>query len=180
MLTRLPFTSTPLWRTTWRASVRDAPPPRAGLVARRAEPNPVGDGIKPRLEQLQQTLAGHALGACRFLVGAAELPLEQAVDAAQLLLLAQLLAVVGQAHAALLAVLAGSVRAPLDGALVSETFLALEEELLALPAAQATFGVQNSGHAFSLSTPAGASAGGSRCAAPASRLRCWRFSVQPR
>src|SRR6185503_3322592 len=27
MLTRLPFTRTPLWRTTWRASLRDAPKP---------------------------------------------------------------------------------------------------------------------------------------------------------
>ena len=103
MLTRLPFTRMPLWRTTWRASAREAPKPMR-----------IGDGVETRFQQLQQALAGDALGAGGLLVGAAELALEQPVDVAHLLLLAQLLAVVGHARAALLAVLAGRVGAPLD------------------------------------------------------------------
>ena len=74
-------------------------------------------------------------------IDTAELALEDAVDAADLLLLAQLLAVVGQALAALLAVLARRVGAALDRALVSKALLAFEEQFLALAAALAAFGV---------------------------------------
>jgi hypothetical protein len=43
-------------------------------------------------------------------------------------------------------VLPGRVAAPLDGALVSEAFLALEEELLPLAAALAAFRIKIAGH----------------------------------
>src|ERR1041384_5862595 len=124
MLTRLPFTRMALWRTIWRAP--PAAPPD--------EPHAGGALVEPRFEQLQQPLAGDALGARRLGVGLAELALEQAVDAPHLLLLPQLLAVVGEPRAAFLAVLARRIGAPLDGALVGEAFLRLEEELLAFAA----------------------------------------------
>src|SRR2546425_8135640 len=79
-------------------------------------------------------------------IGLAELALELSVDAAQLLLLAQLLAEIGHAAAALLAVLSRRVAAPLDRAFVGEALLALEEELLSLAAALAALGVHVSGH----------------------------------
>src|SRR3970282_2539001 len=94
---------------------------------------------------LQQALAGDTLGTRGAGVGLAELPLQHAVDAAHLLLFAQLLAVVGQARAAFLAVLAGRVGAALDGALVGKALLRLEEQLLAFPAALAALGVDDSG-----------------------------------
>ena len=59
---------------------------------------------------------------------AAELALQQAVHALDLLLLAQLHAVVGELHAAL-AVLARRIGAALDGALVGVAAVALEVHL---------------------------------------------------
>src|SRR5262249_49987290 len=103
-------------------------------------------------QDLQQALARHALRAGGRGVDLAELALKDAVDAARLLLLAQLLAVVGQARARLLAMLAGRVAAALDGALVGEALLALQEELLALPAALPALGVEISSHAYSSSS----------------------------
>jgi hypothetical protein len=82
---------------------------------------------------------------CPFALGIAEhfaeLALEHAVDAADLLLFAQLRAVTGQALAGLLAVLAGRIGTALDGTFVSEALFAFEEELFALAAALAAFGV---------------------------------------
>src|SRR5207237_6101058 len=95
----------------------------------------IGDVVQPRFEELQQPLAGDALGARRIVIGVTELPLEQAVGVTHLLLLAQLLAVIGHARAALLAVLARRVGAAFHRALVGEALLALEEELLAFAAA---------------------------------------------
>src|SRR5256885_8871308 len=127
----------------------------ARLGARGAEAHPIGHRVEARFEELQQPLAGHALGARRLGVGLAELALEHAVDAAQLLLLAQLLAVVGEPRAALLTVLARGVGAALDGAFVGEALLALQEQLLAFPAALAALGVEDSCHAVSwLDAPA--------------------------
>src|SRR3990170_4197603 len=82
-------------------------------------------------------------------VGLAELALEQPVDAARLLLLAQLLAVVREPRPASLAVLPRGVAAPLDRAFVGEALFALQEELLALPAALAALGVDVPGHSVS-------------------------------
>ena len=72
--------------------------------------------------------------AAGHLVVVVELLLEHLVVAARLLLLAQLQQVLALLDAAA-AVLARRVRAPLDGALVGEAALALEEELLRLAAA---------------------------------------------
>src|SRR5262249_43935290 len=84
----------------------------------------------------QQVLAGDALHAVGLLEVEAELPLEQAVDALHLLLLAQLQAVAEAAAAAALAVLARRIAALLDRALLLEAAVALEKQLHALPRAQ--------------------------------------------
>src|SRR5262249_36533090 len=73
---------------------------------------------EPALEQAHHVGAGVALEAARFRVDAAELALgDVAVIAAQLLLGAQLHAVVGEFSLAALAVLAGTVFAVVDRAL---------------------------------------------------------------
>src|SRR5690606_34349912 len=63
--------------------------------------------VEARLEQLQQVLAGVAAAAFGLLEIAAELPLEDAVHALDLLLLAQLQSVVGRTRPRRAAVLAG-------------------------------------------------------------------------
>ncbi len=79
---------------------------------------PVDEGIEPALEQRDHVRAGIAAHADRFGVDAAELPLGNvAVVAAQLLLGAQLDAVVGELALAALAMLAGAIFAAVDGAL---------------------------------------------------------------
>src|SRR5581483_3347018 len=120
--------------------------------------------------QLQQVLAGRALVARGFLVIIFELALEHAVDAAQLLLLAQLQAVVRHA-AATLAVLAGRVGALVHRAALGEALLAFQEQLAALAAAQAALGIGITRHWFS-STPDGAWPNGSRCAESGSHRLC--------
>ena len=77
-----PSTSTWPWRTSWRAWAREA-----------AKPEAVDDVVEPPLEHHQQVLAGDALAAVGLLEVEAELALEHAVDALDLLLLAQLQAV---------------------------------------------------------------------------------------
>ena len=75
----------------------------------RHELGAVDDGVEAALEQADQVLGGGALEAAGLLVDAAELPLgDVAVVALELLLGAQLLAVVGQLGLAPLAVLAGA------------------------------------------------------------------------
>src|SRR5262245_37819734 len=105
-----------------------------GLAARRGEAEPHQHVVEARLEQAQQVLAGDAVLARGLVVVGAELLLQHLVVAARLLLLAQLKAVLGLAHAAT-AVLTGRVGATLDPALVGEAALTLEEELLALSTA---------------------------------------------
>src|ERR1700694_2387789 len=79
---------------------------------------PVHDGIEPPFQEPDQMGAGIALHPDCFLVDAAELALgDVAVIAAQLLLGAQLHAVIGELALAALAVLAGAVFAAVDGAL---------------------------------------------------------------
>ncbi len=73
----------------------------ARLGTRGREAHAVDDVVEAALEQLQQVLAGGARLAGRRLVVVAELALEHAVHAAQLLLLAQLQTVVGQPLATL-------------------------------------------------------------------------------
>jgi len=62
---------------------------------------------------------------------------------------AQLLAEIGHAAAAFLAVLPRRIAAAFDRAFVRETLFALEEELLPLAAALPALGIQISGHAYS-------------------------------
>ena len=90
----------------------------AGGGARGREAQAVDDVVEPQLERPQQGLAGHAGVARRLDEVVAELLLEHAVDAADLLLLAQLQAVVADLAAAD-AVLAGRRRAPLERALLA-------------------------------------------------------------
>src|SRR5262249_29330307 len=132
------------------------------LCARRREPDAVDRVVEPALEQLEQRLAGHALGAIRHREVAPELSLEDAVHAAQLLLLAQLDRVLGELRPRL-AVLAGWIVAALDGALVRVAALALEEQLESLAAAQTADRSRVSCH-VRLLRPGAASAAGSRCA----------------
>ncbi len=84
MVTRLPLTFTWPWRTSWRACERLEPQPARNTTLSRR-----------RLEQAEQVLAGDALLAVRLVVDLAELLLHEAVDAAGLLLLAQLDEVLG-------------------------------------------------------------------------------------
>src|SRR4051812_23603816 len=106
----------------------------ARLGARRSETKSVNDIVEPGLEHAQQVLAGDATLPRRLRVVAAELGLEQAVEAASLLLLAQLQQVLGLLDAAA-AVLARRVAAALDRALLGQAALALQEELHPLAAA---------------------------------------------
>src|SRR5688572_115648 len=73
----------------------------ARFRARRSEAHPVHDVVEARLEHPQEVLAGRAFDLRGLLVIVAELPLEHAVHAAQLLLLAQLHAIIRQALAPL-------------------------------------------------------------------------------
>src|SRR5581483_1233168 len=108
----------------------------AGLGARGRKPEPVGDVVEPPLEELQQHVAGDTLAPVGEVEVAAELPLEQTVDAPELLLLAELDRVLRELRPRL-AVLAGRIIAPLDGALVRVAPLALQKQLEPLPPAEA-------------------------------------------
>ncbi len=79
----------------------------ARLGAGRPEAHPVDDVVEPALEQPQEVLASVALASLGLREIAAELALEHAVHALDLLLLAQLQAVVGRALTRGAAVLTG-------------------------------------------------------------------------
>src|SRR6185295_9160743 len=117
----------------------------AGLCPRAGEAEPEDDVVEPGLEPLEERLAGDAGRAFGLTVVVPELPLEHAIDAADLLLLAQLDAELAHLAAAD-AVLAGRGRTPLEGALLGVAASALQEELGALPAAQAADGSGVAGH----------------------------------
>src|SRR4051794_31048052 len=130
-----------------------------GTVPRRGEPGAVDDVVEPRLEDAQQLLAGLAGAAVRLVVVAAELLLEDAVDARALLLLAllqQVLTVLG----ATAAVLTRRVGTDLDGALRRLALAALEEQLHLLAPAALAVGTGVTGH--SLWFPRNFSAGQTR------------------
>src|SRR5439155_2241459 len=97
---------------------------RAGVGEAEAEDHVV----EALLQVLEQVLAGLALGHRAAVVVAAELALEQAVEALHFLFLAKLHAVLGELGAAL-AVLARRIRAALDGALVRVAAVALQIHL---------------------------------------------------
>src|SRR5262245_12499657 len=90
----------------------------AGGKHRRHELGAEHDGVEPALQEADEVGAGIALEADRLLIDAAEMLLGNvAVVAFELLLGAQLHAVVGELALAALAVLAGAVFAPVHGAL---------------------------------------------------------------
>src|SRR5204863_2426487 len=103
------------------------------------------DVVQAGLEHRQQVLAGDP-GLARSLgVVVAELPLLDAVVATGLLLLAQLHAVLAL-FLAPAPVLAGRIGAALHAALVRQAALALEEQLLPLPAALLALRSRVTGH----------------------------------
>src|SRR6185312_2249712 len=106
--------------------------PRLAPRCREAEPDQ--HVVKPALEHAQEVLAGDALLAAGLVVIDRELLLQDAVVALGLLLLPQLDAVLALLLAAA-TMLTRRIGAALDAALVGEAALALEEELLPLPAA---------------------------------------------
>src|SRR5665213_3490906 len=119
----------------------------AGLGAAGSPPGPEGHVVEPELEHDQQVLTGDARSPAGLDVEVVELLLEQSVDAACLLLLAQLAQVFRPLAHAVAAVLAGRVGPAVavgdrlgDGALHGIAALALQEELGALPAAEPTDG----------------------------------------
>ena len=99
----------------------------ARLRAAGAEAHAVDDAVQAALQVLHQVLAGDALLQRGLLEGDAELAFQHAVDAADLLLLAQ---AAGRSRrsslCAILAVLSGDEVALLDGALFAVAALALE------------------------------------------------------
>src|SRR5688500_3122158 len=117
----------------------------AGHVAGLGEAGPVDHVVEARLEDLQQDLTGLARLAVGLFVVTAELLLEDAVDAAGLLLLTkleQVLAVLGAAAA----VLTRRVGPDLDRALRGLALAALEEQLHLLAPAEPAVGSGVTGH----------------------------------
>src|SRR5829696_4147248 len=117
----------------------------AGHVAGLGEAGAVDHVVQPRLEDLEEDLTGLAGLSVGLFVVTAELLLEDAVDAAGLLLLTkleQVLAVLGAATA----VLARRVRPDLDRALRGLALAALEEQLHLLAPAEAAVGSGIAGH----------------------------------
>src|SRR6266851_2792839 len=104
------------------------------LAAGDPETQPQNDTVQPALELLQQQFASHAFSARRFFEIIAELGFLREVDALGLLLLAQLQTITDDLGFAILAMLARSKIALLNGTLVSEALRAFEEQLHALAA----------------------------------------------
>ncbi len=119
---------------------------RLGAGVRKAQP--VDRVVETHLEELEEGFAGLAWPLGSFGEEAAELALQQAVGATDLLLLAQLHAAAGELAGAALAVLAGACVAALDGAFAAHAAIALKEELHAFTSAQAADGTGVSCHAF--------------------------------
>src|SRR3954454_166967 len=115
------------------------------LPARSREAQPHHDVVETGLEQAQQVLAGDSRLAAGLVVVGAELALEDAVEAACLLLLAKLEAVLGLLHAPA-AMVTRRVGTTLHAALVRQAPLALEEELHPLTAALLALWARVAGH----------------------------------
>ncbi len=117
------------------------------LGTSRAEAHAVNHVIQTALQQLQQVLASSAFTAGGFLVVAAELTLEHAVDATNFLLFAQLSTVIGQASTTL----AVYTRRGFDVALGFErAYTTLQKEIGAFTTRQFALGTNITSH-FSLS-----------------------------
>jgi hypothetical protein len=91
------------------------------LRARTGKASPPNGIVQATLEHDDEVFARGSLGASRLFEIAAELALEKAVGALDLLLLAKLKAIAGDLRAARLAVLAGHEIALFDFALLGET-----------------------------------------------------------
>src|SRR5687767_2226130 len=100
----------------------------AGFSARARKTKAIRDIVQTAFEQHEQCLTGDPLGAVGLGEGAAKLIFQQAVNPFDLLLLAQLDAVLGELRSAL-PMLSRRIVASLDRALVRVTTLALEKEL---------------------------------------------------
>src|SRR6516165_929288 len=107
----------------------------AGHVPALGEAGPEDHVVQAALQQLEHGLAGPAVLARRLLVVAVELPLQDAVDPARLLLLPDLLEEIAFLRP-VPAVLTRRVRPDLDRALRRVALGPLQEELGLLPAAQ--------------------------------------------
>src|SRR5215471_4090737 len=149
---------------------REVPVPHqlAGHVAALGEAGAEHDVVQPPLEQLEHGLAGPAVLAGRLFVVPMELALEDAVDAAGLLLLPDLLEVVAFLRP-VPAVLTRRVGPDLDRALRRVAPGALQEELGLLPAAELAVRACVSSHLCrcllsGTVRPGAASAAGSHCA----------------
>src|SRR4029079_12868366 len=101
----------------------------AGLGPRRREAHAEDRGVETTLEEDEEGLAHHTLLLGRAVEGAAELALEQAVDALDLLLLAHLEAVALGLGLGVAAVLAGRIVALFNGRLAGRVAAAFEEEV---------------------------------------------------
>src|ERR1051326_8429217 len=118
---------------------------RARLRAGGSEAEGVDDVVEPKLELAKKILAGDAGALLRASEVRAELALQKSVDALDLLLLAKLNAIAENLGTPA-AVLAGGVITALDGALVLETAIALQEELHSLSTAKPANGVGVTSH----------------------------------
>src|SRR6185503_12412893 len=117
----------------------------ARFRARGREAHAVHDVVEPSLEHAEQNLARGAFDLRSLLVIVAELPLEHAVHAAQLLLLAQLHAVVGQPLAPLRRAAGGYFELAL---LLEGLQTALQEQVRAFAARKLTRWASVSRHVF--------------------------------
>src|SRR5579862_8035741 len=113
----------------------------ARLTTRHAEAQAVDNVVQAALKLLQEQFAGDAFGAGGLLEIISELAFLGEVNTLGLLFLAQLQAVAHDFRLTVLAVLAGSKIALLDGTLIAEAFGAFEEQLHALAAAETTDGI---------------------------------------
>src|SRR5262249_36880396 len=125
----------------------------AGLGRAGPPAGPVGHVVEPQLEHAQEVLSRDPGLVGGLLVEVDELLLEHAVDAAGLLLLAELGEVLGSLADAVAPVLTRWVGPALDRALHRVALGPLEEQLHLLPAAQAADGAGVSGDWLGCSPP---------------------------
>src|SRR5580704_11704723 len=111
------------------------------LRQRAGEAETIDDVIEPALEQHQQILAGDAVHPLSHREVCRELRFHQAVNALNLLLLAQPNREFGETRTRL-SVRAGRIIAPLDRALVAVASLSLEEEFQSFAPTQAAYWTQ--------------------------------------
>src|ERR1035441_2481033 len=111
----------------------------AGLRPAGAEAHAVDHAIQAAFQVGQHHIAGDAFGQRGLLEVVAELGFQQAIDAAGLLLLAQLQAVADQLGLAVFTMLPGDEVAFFDGALFGVAALAFQEYLHALAPAKPAY-----------------------------------------